>query len=602
MRKLSILVLVAMLVSLFGVPIVGAQDEMTDYEVKGGDVLWRIGEAFGVPYLEIVEATNGAGGDYAFIEDPDLIEIGWKLRVPGKALPYASIESPTYPDASTGGTLIYGVWQSFGDNIDPHQAVLQVTAQADKTIFDSLVYMRRGDLTVYPGLAIDWTISSDVKTYVFTLREDVTFHDGTPFNAEAVKYNFDWVADPDNLPGNSPTVLGPYESTEVIDEYTVQVNFTDPNAAFLPNLAQMWLSMGSPTAKEKWGDEYQFHLTGTGPFMLEEYVAGERISVVRNPDYNWGPPYFHEGPAYLDGIEFRAINEDSTRIAALETGEIHMMDRVPTVDLARMTANPDLQILDIEAGGMPWTMQINVIKPPTDELAVRKALFYATNQELMVDTLFKGTLSPAHWLSEVPMPGYDAEKDAEVTYNPELAKEWLEEAGWVDTDGDGIREKDGQRLVVQDYLLADFGMDEFTVMQQQMYADVGIELEILVLEVAAGVEAWNNAEHNMDPAFFWWPDPGFNRLWYDSGNIGTCCNWSHYNNPEMDALILEGEAALDPADRDAIYHKIYELALEDVAQFPLFHKRYVGATADNIGGISFDITGYPDFNDAHFVK
>ena len=127
-------------------------------------------------------------------------------------------------------------------------------------------------------------------------------------------------------------------------------------------------------------------------------------------------------------------------------------------------------------------------------------------------------------------------------------------------------------------------------------------MEIVVLEVAAGVEAWNNDEQNMDPAFFWWPDPGFNRLWYHSEQIGTCCNWSSYSNPEMDALILKGEGTIDPIARSDVYKELYQLALDDVAQFPLFHKRYVGAAAKDIGGISFDITGYPDFNDAHFVE
>lgn len=509
---------------------------------------------------------------------------------------------PTYPDATPGGHLVYGLWQDLADNLDPHRAFLQVTAQIVKPVFDSLVYMQRDDPNIYPGLAKSWEISEDGKKYVFHLRDDVKFHDGTPFNAEAVKFNFDWCVNPENQLGNSPSVMGTYESSKVIDEYTIEVNFSEPYGAFLPQLAQVWVAMQSPTAKEKWGEEYQFHLTGTGPFMLKEYVPGDHVTLVRDPDYKWGPVMFHEGPAFLDSIECRPIPENATRVAALESGELNMIDGVPPQDLARLESDPDLQIIRASAGGMPWVMQVNVKKPPTDELAVRQALWYATDQAQIVDNLFKGTMEPAYWPSEKGMLGYDAAADAVSTTNPEKAKEVLEAAGWVDTNGDGLREKDGKPLAVVLLIPADFGMDEFSTMLQSQYREVGIDMSIQSMAFPAAVEQWNKGTHNLDPAFFWWPDPALVSIWYDSRFVGTCCNWSHYANPEVDQLVIKGEGTVGQEARHEVYRQLFTKVLEDVAVYPLFHKRYVAAAVKTLRGISNDVTGYPNFNDAYFVK
>ena len=511
-------------------------------------------------------------------------------------------DPPTYPDATQGGHLVYGLWQDLADNLDPHRAFLQVTAQVVKPVFDSLVYMQRDDPTVYPGLATSWDISDDGKKYTFYLRDDVKFHDGTPFNAEAVKYNFDWCVNPDNQPGNSPAVMGTYASSEVIDDYTIEVNFSEPYGAFLPQLAQVWVSMQSPAAKEEWGEEYQFHLTGTGPFMLEEYVPADHVTLVRNPDYNWGPPIFHEGPAFLDSIESRPIPENATRVAALESGELNMIDGVPPQDLARLEANEDLQIIRASAGGMPWIMQVNATKPPTDELAVRQALWYGTDQAQIVDNLFSGTMEPAYWPSEKGMLGYDPDRGAVSTTDTDQAQQILEEAGWVDADGDGIREKDGQKLEVVLLIPADFGMEEFSTMLQSQYRDIGIDMSIQTLAFPAAVEQWNNAMHNLDVGFFWWPDPALVSIWYDSRFVGTCCNWSHYSDPEADELVLKGEGTVDQEARAEIYEQLFQKVLDDVAVYPLFHKEYVAAADKTLRGISNDPTGYPNFNDAYFVE
>lgn len=517
------------------------------------------------------------------------------------AAPVPVKEPPTFPDATPGGRLVYGLWQDLADNIDPHRAFLQVTAQIVKPIFDSLVYMQRGDPTVYPGLATSWEVLENGKKYVFHLRKGVKFHDGTPFDAKAVKYNFDWCVNPANKPGNSPSVMGTYQSSTVVDDSTIEVNFKEPYGAFLPQLAQVWVAMQSPTAKEKWGEEYQFHLTGTGPFMLKEYVPSDHVTLVRNPDYQWGPIIFHQGPAFLETIECRPIPENATRVGALESGELNMIDGVPPQDLPRLEANAKYQIVRASAGGMPWLMQVNVKGAPTDELAVRQALWWATDQAQIVNNLFKGTMEPAYWPAEKGMLGYDAAKDAVATTDPEKAKQALEKAGWV-VGKDGIREKAGKKLEVLLLNPANFGMDEFSTMLQSQYRAVGIDMKIQSMAFSAAVEQWNKGTHNIDPAFFWWPDPALVSIWYDSRFVGACCNWSHYAVPEVDKLIIKGEGTVDQEARAAVYKELFQKAMDDVAVYPLFHKQYVAALDKKIRGLSNDVTGYPNFNDVYFAK
>ena len=605
MKKWLFLTL-AIVIALLPAMVVAApanQDmEGRDYEVKAGDTLGQIGLQFGVPYLEIVSATNAAGDPYAFIEDPDLIEIGWLFLIPGEAMPYPDIESPTYPDAQPGGKLVYALWQDLSDPLDPNLACLQVTAQIVGPIFDPLVYVRPEEpFTYYPGLATDWEISSDLKTYTFYLRDDVTFHDGTPFNAEAAKYNFDWQV-AGNPVCNTPVVMGPYESSEVIDEYTIQVNFSEPNGAFLAELAQVWVAMQSPTAKEKWGDEYQFHLSGTGPFMLKEYVPNDHVTVVRNPDYAWAPPIFHQGTAYLDEIEFRIITEDGTRVGGLDAGDLLMIDGVPAVDFARFEANPDFQTFTWVGNGLGWSLQANMELFPTNIEAVRQAIHFGTDRVMIADTIFKGTHLPAYQLAPPGFLGYSAENDVNIT-DVEKAKKILEDAGWVDSDGDGIREKDGQRLTQVLPYPVGFQMDELAAVLQAQWRELGIETNIETAAFSALFPKGMAGELNYWIGFFWWPDPGLNFLWFGSASTkGACCNFSQLKSDELDQLIADGIATINIDERQAIYEETNYLALNKYyGMIPLFHKLYVGAAVSNLKGITHDYTGYPRFNDMYFV-
>jgi peptide/nickel transport system substrate-binding protein len=198
------------------------------------------------------------------------------------ALPTPVDEEPTQETGpTTGGKIVYGLTLS-PSGIDPHVDASSELGIPLTSVYDTLVYQDL-DGAFVPGLAERWEISGDGLVYTFYLRRDVTFHDGTVFDAEAVQFNLDRIADPATRSRKAQGMLGPYDRTEIVDEYTVKVHFQEPYAPFLDSASQVYLGMASPAAVEKWGAEYQLHQVGTGPFIFVEYVPNDHLTLVRTP-------------------------------------------------------------------------------------------------------------------------------------------------------------------------------------------------------------------------------------------------------------------------------------------------------------------------------
>ena len=188
-----------------------------------------------------------------------------------------------------------------------------------------------------PGLATSWQVTPDATRYTFTLREGVKFHDGTPFNAAAVKATFDRIVDP-QLKALLIGQLGPYDGTDVLGDHQIRVRFKEPYPLFLHYLSAVALRPVSPAGVKKWGADFGQNLVGTGPFALTKFTPSE-ITFERFADYNWAPAFLdHKGPAYLDQVVLRFVPEASTRLIALERGESQLVDFVPD---ARRQALPE---------------------------------------------------------------------------------------------------------------------------------------------------------------------------------------------------------------------------------------------------------------------
>ncbi|MDQ6700979.1 MAG: ABC transporter substrate-binding protein, partial [Acidobacteriota bacterium] len=297
----------------------------------------------------------------------------------------AFAQSTPLPTPKSGGTLVVGLQSEPSDNIDPAVTPWAVSHNIMMHVYDTLVWQDPADGSFKPGLADSWTAAPDGLSYTFKLKSGVTFHDGTVFDAAAVKWNFDRIADPATKSGFAANLLGPYASSQVVDPQTVTVTFKTAYAPFLDSASQAFLGMVSPAAVKKYGADYGVKAAvGTGPFMFKEWVRADHLSLVKNPNYNWaGGVFLHNGPAYLDGITFRFIQEDATRSGTLQSGETQVIELVPTSDIQTLK-DSGFQIVPGKAPGIPTIVEINTAKAPTDDIAVRKAINLGTDQKTII--------------------------------------------------------------------------------------------------------------------------------------------------------------------------------------------------------------------------
>ena len=321
----------------------------------------------------------------------------------------------------------------------------------------------------------------------------------TPFNAEAVKYNFDRTME--LTPKAAWQYMGgdKYEATEVVDEYTVKLIFNEPYAAIFTYLSDGATGIDSPAAIEEYGDQYGIdYLVGTGPFKFVEWVPGDHIELVRNEDYNWAPEFYkHEGPAYVEKIIYRGIPEVTTMSAALEAGEVDVA-RIGEQDVAVFEDMDGFRVDLIPKAGTTRYYLMNTERAPTNEKAVREAIIYAIDRQGIIDSprfAGIGNIGVASLPSNMVPGGVDEFAESARPFDPDKARQLLEEAGWVDADGDGIRERDGQPLQVT-MVIPEVDL-LFVQPAQAMLADVGIDMEIESGDFNAWIEKGTTGEFHL---------------------------------------------------------------------------------------------------------
>ena len=284
--------------------------------------------------------------------------------------------------------LVYGLTLA-PSGIDPHIHASSELGIPLTSVYDTLVFLSPDTGEFVPGLATGWTISDDGAAYTFTLRKAVRFHDGTRFDAAAVKFNLDRVMDPETGSQKARYMLGRLDSVTVEDESTVTIHLAEPYAPLLDSLSQVYLGMASPTAVEKWGDEYQLHQVGAGPFVFAEYVPGDHLLLRRNPDYDWGPSVYEHDTAQVGEIEFRFFTDPATRSPALETGEAGVMGEIPPQDVARLAESDDFRVERTPIPGASLMVFMNTTRPPLDDARVRQALLYGTDRQAIASAVFQ---------------------------------------------------------------------------------------------------------------------------------------------------------------------------------------------------------------------
>ena len=507
--------------------------------------------------------------------------------------PEPTATSAPEPEPEMAETLVVGLGAGFPD-VDPNTTTATRVGGIAINMVDPLIWQPELG-TFEPGLATEWSVSEDATEYTFKLREDVKFHDGTPFNAAAVKFTFDRIVNPEAKSQTALSLIGPYKETEIVNDYEVIVRFETSYAPFLDSVSQPYLAPVSPTAFERVGEE-DWGITefvATGPYKFISFVADSEVILERNDDYAWGPAWTGQsGPPKIKKIVYKIISELATRTATLETGETQLIEEVNEIDFDRLKDDPNYLTVENPLPGSGRSLMINQMRPPTDELAVRRAMQQGINKQGMVDIVWNGFGSPACGPLTKSMVCFDPAMCELHPYDPEAAKQVLEDAGWVDTDGDGIREKDGNKLVIDFYYRGDQKLNaaigDFLKID---LAQIGFEVNLFGLSRSGYFDAVRSGLHNFQGWYEPLTDPDLMRIFFHSDNVGGGTNRNNYINEEMDRLLDEAAGETDVAKRCELYGQIQKKVKDEAIQIFLNDLVQLFVHTSKLTGVEYYLGG-----------
>ena len=500
-------------------------------------------------------------------------------------------------DAGTpvsGGSLTWAV-ETEPITLNPHQ---YAQAKARLLVWNNFEALLTHDAEggYVPWLATGYEVSPDGRTYTVKLRTDVTFSDGTKFDAAAVKANVDLLLSAGYAPAVAAVQLKNLKSVDVVDPATVRYTLTRPDVLLLDFLSSPQGAIVSPKslAAAKNLKAGGTDLAGTGPFVLDRYTPGQELHYKRNPAYNWAPANAgHTGPAYLDEVTYRFLKESSVRVGALSSGQVQVIEGVPATDQAQITANPALVLSKGLNSGSAYSYYFNASHAPFDDLSVRQAFRDALDTDAVLTGVYRGTATRAWSVIGPTSPLYD--KSLEGTYGNNAAKAnaGLDAAGWATRDADGFRTKDGKRLTARLIQSAPFVRDRRDILAQAVQAAVkqsaGIDLKVSVVDQGTATKALADNEYEVFDNSRADTDAGaaLNLLLSSTGAI----NRTGTKDAALDALLEKGQAGSDPAARAGVYRQIQQkVVAEQALVAPLYAPADQIAAEKTVGGLGFEPT------------
>lgn len=441
-------------------------------------------------------------------------------------------------------------------------------------IYEGLLKYAEDSTEIEPCLAKDWEISDDGLTYTFYLQEGVMFHDGTPFNAEAVKYNVDrQTVNVTEDMSYADFVYQYVDSCEVIDDYTVTIHLTDVCTPFLNNLAMSLAApIVSPTACEENNNNLNENPVGTGPYQFVRWDKEEAIVLERNEDY-WGEQ------AKSKNLVFKIISDNSARVVALTNGEVDIIDGIDATVVDQIT-NGGCELYVTEGMNINY-MAYNTESDICSDQEVRKALSQAVNVEELVSSLYQGYATPATTILPSFIPGYD-ETVSQVSYNEEEAKQTLASKG-----------------ITEVHMITYSNVRPYNPASGQTLAEA-IQGYFNKVGITATIDSydWTTYKEKIiagdyDICFYGWtgdngdPDNFLNLLSDDDPSM----NVSRYNNDEFNDLIKQGVTVSNGEERNSIYGQLEQIAAADCVWLPISHSQTISAYNPLVQGYYYHMTG-----------
>jgi peptide/nickel transport system substrate-binding protein len=490
---------------------------------------------------------------------------------PPASTPAAQAQPTTAPAgaAQKGGTLVVA-FNADPETLDPHITTALLASRVLALIHDNLIN-RDYDGSFKPALAEKWDMSADGKTYTFSLKKGVKFHSGKEFTSADVKYTFErWLSTE-----KSPTsfAIKPIDKVETPDPQTVRFTLKEPYNIFLDQLAGAWAVILNQEAVDKAGQDYGVSAAdGTGPYKFVSWTRNQKIVLARNDAYIWGSPMFQNaGPAYVDGVEIRVIPEDNTRLAEFQAGNIHLVQDVPQGDVERLTKTAGVSVVKYDQLQTVY-MGLNTSKPPLDDARVRQAINYAINRDEIVTGANFGLGTPARTMLTSNTPFYWTGSDQSApSLDVAKAGQLLDQAGWT-AGAQGMREKNGQQLVLPLWIIN----DSTTILQaqilEQQLAKVGIKVDTKQYEQTAWFAAARSGEQVAFLIGIFFENPDGVLYFYFYSKQQPAPNRFGYAVPEVDKWLEDSRVNPDKATVQMDYENVQKRILEDAPTAPLIHQ------------------------------
>jgi ABC-type transport system substrate-binding protein len=441
------------------------------------------------------------------------------------------------PEIQPGGTLVFGVEAETDGGWNPSSSRFAISGHTvASAIFDPLMVIDQ-DGTPQPYLAESVTPNLDFTEWRIKVQPGITFHDGTPLDADAVKANLDAYRE-SALTG---AVLAYISEVEVEDDLTVIVRTAEPWATFSYTLAG---NVGYVVAPSMLADaDADVTPIGTGPFQMEEWVRDDRVTVVRNADY------WRDGLPYLDGIEFRVIPDPTERAEALRNGDVDLIHTVRDEDVLQFRSDPEVNLVEDDSGEESFAM-LNLEAPPFDDALVRQALAMATDQQRLVDVLGSGIVREATSLFPAGLP-WHPEDSAYPAYDPDQAA--LLVAQYEERTGEPVSFSFATTPTTDNLASAQ--------LLESMWTAVGMDVEVETFEQSELInQAITGDFQAVSFRLFGSPDPDGEFVWLHSSNaepIGEISlNFSRLENPVVDAALEAGRSSDDPEVRERSYQTL----------------------------------------------